>query len=172
MPIAGIAAAVLMLSGAQAEKPPNPELSFLASEYDGKSAEVRCIVTSPTLYGIADIEQGRVWIKSWFCNPMLLVSHGIYTYPGRAGVGISTLAHEATHLTGVLNEARTECIAYQETDDLARIFGVDKAHMPLILHFAYKDHFIFIREAPQYNNPKKCKQDGAWDKTPYDGRWP
>ncbi len=38
-------------------------------------------------------------------------------------VAVHTLTHEAIHMSGVTNEAETECIAVQRDEDMARALG-------------------------------------------------
>ena len=82
---------------------------------------------------------------------------------------IHVLTHESIHLTGVSNEAATECIAIQHDETTARMFGVPDdiaATLPgryLVETYAYM---------PDDYRSNDCVEDGALDQSPTDGTWP
>lgn len=123
-------------------------------------------------YGAADIETGEIWLNSTFCGPLSLLYGGGTGYPRRQGVGLLTLAHEALHIRGIWNEAKAECWAYQQVDNLARLWHVPPEWQAVILPYAYRDSLALQKGSQVYGDFKRCRPDGVWDMTPYDGRWP
>lgn len=147
----------------------NPLLARFTTRIAGQVPILYCGVTG---YGAADPYTGEMWINSTFCNPLEQLAQGVYKYPGRQGVGLLTLVHEALHLRGILNEARTECVALQNVDNVARWWHVPLWWQQVILPLAYEDSYRLQNEPGSPYGSPKCHEDGPWDQTPYDGRWP
>ena len=146
---------------------PRPILADAIRKFATRDVQVYCGMVG---YGAADPWSGEIWLNSQFCNPLEQLRAGVYERPWRQGVGILTLAHEALHIRGILDEARTECVAYQNVDNLARMWRVSPWWQEVILREAYRDSQLLQRKS-LYHSPK-CREDGPWDQTPYDGRWP
>ncbi len=87
----------------------------------------------------------------------------------RAVHGIVTLAHEAWHLRGVLDEAQTQCYAVQTTEKVARSLGVSpvEAHM-VALRVAADD----AAASPGEYHSLQCRPGGAFDLNPATPHWP
>lgn len=146
---------------------PRPILAAAIQRFAGTDVRLYCGTPG---YGAADPFSGEIWINSQFCNPLEQLYGGVYERPWRQGVGLLTLAHEALHIRGILNEARTECVAVQNADNLARMWRVSSWWQGVILREAYEDSRR-LRQKGLYHS-SKCREDGPWDQTPYDGVWP
>lgn len=168
-------AAIFVLVGAntaQAADPvPNPVLTQAAQRIEPRVTSVTCV---PHLlgYGATDPATGEIWLNSYLCNPLKMLYGGYLTNPGRAGAGLITLTHESLHVTADFSEARTECVAFQYIDNVLRLWKTPFWLRPTVLERAYQDHYNLVDSVPRYRNDTKCRRDGAWDTTPYDGRWP
>jgi len=117
--------------------------------------------------GMADIPGRDMWIYGAYCD---YLEDDLYE-PEVEGAALITVAHEARHLRGYYNEAKVECWALQQTDDLARIMGYSDEQIPELVMWARWDHRKLVWAVPEYGNPQ-CHQDRAWDLTPRDGVWP
>lgn len=153
----------------QIQKRLNPLLAGYTTRIAGKIPVFYCGGTSG--YGSADPYSGEMWINSTFCNSLEQLAQGVYRHPVRQGVGLLTLVHEALHVRGIWNEARTECVALQNVDNVARWWHVPLWWQDVILPIAYEDSYELQQANRDYYSPK-CRENGPWDQTKYDGRWP
>lgn len=148
---------------------PDATLSRISSEYVGRPVSVWC---DPGVHG-GTAGGDDISLDVTFCNPLRALEGDVHVALLRQGVGLITLAHEALHLLGVPSEARAECLAFQEVDEVARLFGLRPSPWRRrVISAAYADHFDLIRQNHLYRNRRRCRQDGDWDLSPYDGRWP
>ncbi len=83
------------------------------------------------------------------------------------------LAHEATHLRGVRNEAETECFALQEGVALGERLGLD-ADTARALMRAQRDRDLSDASIARldYRLPPECRNGGALDLRPDDPAFP
>lgn len=79
------------------------------------------------------------------------------------------LTHEAIHLTGVSNEAATECIAIQNDETTATLLGVPAATAAALPGRYFTETYAHM---PDDYWSAECIEDGALDQTPSDGTWP
>jgi hypothetical protein len=79
------------------------------------------------------------------------------------------LTHEAIHLTGVSNEAATECIAIQNDETTATLLGVPAATAAAIPGRYLVETYAHM---PDDYWSADCVEDGPLDQTPTDGSWP
>jgi hypothetical protein len=93
---------------------------------------------------------------------------------GERGVeAVVVLAHEAVHLRGERREGVTECLALQEAVPLATRLGLDEERARALVRGAYERRLAernVIRAA--YALPTSCRDGGALDRSPGDGRFP
>ena len=96
---------------------------------------------------------------------------------GRAGErqaeALVVLAHEAIHLGGERREGVTECLALQAAAPLGIRMGLDPEKARVLLRRQYEIRLAergAIRAA--YALPTTCREGGALDRTPDDGRFP
>jgi hypothetical protein len=91
----------------------------------------------------------------------------------RQAEALVVLAHEAIHLGGERREGVTECLALQEAVPLGVRFGLSEPHARSLMHAQYEARLAertVIRAA--YALPRSCRDGGALDRTPGDGRFP
>lgn len=147
------------------------QLEGLVEAWTGREDVVLECLSMPA-YGMADIETAEMWINRRYCKPLSALVGGLEIVPAKTADGVLTLAHEAHHLKGDYNEARTECIAMQEVDDLALFLGARPEWAEVLQVYGTQLSMEFQAMAPAYRNWRKCRENGAWDRSPNDGRWP
>jgi hypothetical protein len=90
-----------------------------------------------------------------------------------AAFAISVIAHEATHLRGVRNEAETECYALQEGVELGRRLGLDAATARSLMR-SQRDRDLSDESVQRldYRLPDGCRNGGSLDLRPNDPSFP
>ena len=90
-----------------------------------------------------------------------------------AAFAITVLAHEATHLRGVRNEAETECRALQEGVELGRRLGLDATTARELMEAQRARDLSDVSVARlDYRLPAECRNGGSLDLRPSDPRFP
>ncbi len=84
-------------------------------------------------------------------------------------IAVHVLSHESVHLTGVMNEAVTECRAMQRDAVVAQRLGATPAQGRVL---AERYASALYPMMPSEYVTKDCVKDGPLDKTPGDGIWP
>ncbi len=86
---------------------------------------------------------------------------------------ITVLAHEATHLRGVRNEAETECYALQEGVRLGERLGLTPGTARALMR-AQRDRDLSDASIARldYRLPAACRNGGALDLRPDDPSFP
>ena len=122
--------------------------------------------------GIAFPRAGIAYLDPSICRALrdLLTSrHG----GERAAEALVVLAHEAIHLGGERREGVTECLALQAAVPLGVRFGLSESASRSLAHAQYEARLAersAIRAA--YALPLSCREGGALDRAPNDGRFP
>jgi len=115
--------------------------------------------------GIAFIPNGLAYLEPTVCRSLYRVAfeHRVGNRDD-AAFAITVLAHEATHLRGVRNEAQTECYALQEGVVLGERLGLDSgtAHalMRAQLDLDLSDQTV---QRVDYRLPPGCRNGGSLD---------
>lgn len=73
-----------------------------------------------------------------------------------------TLGHEVQHVKGILDEGIADCYGRQTIAAVLERLGATKAYAAAVQAWDF----------PVIGAPAECRQDGALDLTPGDGRWP
>jgi hypothetical protein len=84
-------------------------------------------------------------------------------------MGVHTLAHEAMHLQGVIDEAKAECYGLQQMPRVARRLGASTEEAQALAVFAYR--VIFPQLPRAYRSPE-CAPGGALDLGKGTPAWP
>lgn len=146
----------------------NPVLSARATDFVGRPISVYCEPVS----GYGAQWDGHIVLNKVFCRPLEALSADVWIATGRQGVGLISLTHEMLHARGLFGEARTECVAFQQVDDVARSWFVSSAYVPFVVRAAYANHRRLVRSDGLYRDRVRCRAGGAWDQSPGDGVWP
>jgi hypothetical protein len=144
----------------------------------GRPVRVRCDdgyaftgAGSDTL-GVAFPARALAYLDPTVCRSLRDVAEG--RERGERGIdAVVVLAHEAVHLRGERREGVTECLALQEAAPLATRLGLAEERARALVRAAYERRLAernVIRAA--YALPTSCREDGALDRSPGDGRFP
>jgi hypothetical protein len=87
----------------------------------------------------------------------------------RSAWSVQTLAHEAWHLAGELDEARTQCFGLQTTAHVAVRLGADPAQAQALAAYVYAR--LYPRMPAEYQSGQ-CHDGGALDLRPETAVWP
>jgi len=84
-------------------------------------------------------------------------------------LGVHTLAHEAVHLQGVTNEAKTECYGLQQMPRVAEELGASPQEARDITTYAFR---TLYPQLPSNYRTSECRPGGRLDLSKNDGVWP
>lgn len=139
---------------------------------DGKRASVHCNTLFDTMMdpsssstGHADPETGRIVLQKPWCSHL----RSYLRHPARADAdeifSLALFTHEAMHIRGELNEARTECQAVQRMAKAGELLGVDpvmaQSHARYFFEVIYPRRQFGSYSAAYFSTD--CVRDGAWD---------
>ena len=82
---------------------------------------------------------------------------------------VQALAHEAWHLAGELDEARTQCFGLQSTARVAGRLGADRTRAQALAAYVYARLYPLMPAAYQSSH---CHDGGALDLRPETSVWP
>ena len=123
--------------------------------------------------GVAFPDSGIAYLDQGICRTLHdLVADGKVA-GDRTAEAVVVLAHEAVHLSGERREGVTECLALQAAVPLGVRFGLSEPKARSLIHAQYEDRLAertVIRAA--YALPLSCRDGGALDRSPGDGRFP
>lgn len=183
-PIFGVAA--LMLLGCAGMTPwvlrvrLESRLGPIASSLSGVPVQVFCqsfgeaFIDTGSEYGYVAFgpdgaPERSTLIKRNQCNDLRAYVGSDKTAPTRAhAVAVHTLTHEAIHMSGVINEAETECIALQRDAETARLLGAS-SEAARSLSFLYWQ-VVYPRMPADYRSAE-CRPGGALDMGSPDAPW-
>ena len=84
-------------------------------------------------------------------------------------LAVHTLAHESWHLTGIRNEAITECKALQTTAQAAQLLGAGARAAEAAAQYSLR--WFYPYEPSEYRTAD-CHDGGPYDLRPGDSSWP
>ena len=124
--------------------------------------------------GVAFIPRRLAYLEPDVCLALYEIAFKNRVGPrDAAAFAISVLAHEATHLRGVTNEAETECYALQEGVKLGVRLGLDaKAARSLMRAQRDRDLSDESIQRLDYRLPPGCRDGGSLDLRPADSSFP
>src|SRR5687768_16111227 len=156
------------------------KLATAASEIAGVPVQVFCqsfgeaFVDAGSEYGYVEfgpdgVPERSTLIKRNQCNDLRAYLRSDKAVPTREhAVAVHTLTHEAIHMSGVTNEAETECIALQRDAETARNLGAT-AEAARALAFLYWQ-VVYPRMPADYRSGE-CRPGGALDLRGPDAPW-
>lgn len=124
--------------------------------------------------GVAFISRALAYLEPTVCRSLYRIAfEGELGPREEAAFAIAVLAHEATHLRGVRNEAETECFALQEGVTLGRRLGLD-ARTARTLMEAQRARDLSDASVARldYRLPAECRNGGSLDLRPNDPAFP
>lgn len=124
--------------------------------------------------GVAFISRALSYLAPTICRPLYRIAFDGELGPrDEAAFAITVLAHEATHLRGIRNEAETECFALQEGVALGRRLGLDEETARALME-AQRARDLSDASVVRldYRLPAECKNGGKLDLRPDDPQFP
>lgn len=165
-----------------------PRLSAAASALAGSPVEIRCwsqddwgrvvddarsggIRGIVDLSGLADPTADHADLSPEICRDLVNTTYRGDHTGVRAAVGLTVLAHEATHLRGDDGplEAVTECYAMQRVPIVAAKLGVSRSEARTLARLYFTD--VYPENLPEYRTAG-CHDNGEFDLHPLDPVWP
>jgi len=124
--------------------------------------------------GVAFISRGISYLEPTICRSLHRIAFDSELGPrDEAAFAITVLAHEATHLRGIRNEAETECYALQEGLALGRRLGLDaETARTLMVVQRARDLSDASVARLDYRLPSECRNGGSLDLRPSDPQFP
>jgi hypothetical protein len=124
--------------------------------------------------GVAFIPRNLAYLEPTICRSLYRIAYE-HEVGARdeAAFAISVLAHEATHLRGIRNEAETECYALQEGVGLGERLGLSAATARDLMNAQRNTDLSDASVARlDYRLPAECRNGGSLDLRPGDPRFP
>ena len=120
-------------------------------------------------FGPDGVPERSTLIKRQQCRDLSSFVRGGHTdFTHEQVVAVHTLTHEAIHMSGVANEAQTECLAVQRDAEMARLLGAaPDAAQALAAHYW---RVVYPRMPDGYRSDE-CKAGGALDANLPDAPW-
>lgn len=151
-----------------------------AARIAGRAVTVRCddgyafTGVGSDAAGVAFIPRALAYLDPDICKTLYRVAFEGGAEPrDAAAFAITVLAHEATHLRGIRNEAETECYALQEGVRLGERLGLE-AETARALMRGQRDRDLSDESIARldYRLSPECRNGGALDLRPDDPRFP
>ncbi len=151
-----------------------------ASRIAGRAVTVRCDESyaftgvGSDAAGVAFIPRALAYLEPAVCRSLYRVTFEDRVGPrDDAAFAITVLAHEATHLRGVRDEAQTECFALQEGVQLGQRLGLDEETARALMR-AQRDRDLSDVSIARldYRLPPGCRNGGSLDLRRGDPRFP
>jgi hypothetical protein len=170
-------------------------LSAIASQIAGREVKVRCpgpigrVLGEDQLEGsvrfdAADRPADDTRLRKTSCAELDALAEGRrgkeLACTERAGIlcgrhgrelamAVDVLTHEAWHLRGIRDEARTECNSLQTMAGTAQALGATPAQAAALARGQLAETYPNM---PDHYRSEHCANDGAFDLRPDDPRWP
>ena len=124
--------------------------------------------------GVAFISRSLAYLEPTICRSLYRIAfEGELGPRGEAAFAITVLAHEATHLREIRNEAQAECFALQEGVELGRRLGLDAETARALMDVQRARDLSDATVARlDYRLPAECRNGGSLDLRPDDPRFP
>ncbi len=161
---------------AQAERRYSTEASKIAH----RSVLVRCdeayafTGVGSDAAGVAFIPRALAYLEPSVCRSLYRIAFEHRVGPrDDAAFAVTVLAHEATHLRGVRDEAATECFALQDGVMLGRRLGLDAGTARALMRSQRDRDLSDVSVARlDYRLPAGCRNGGSLDLRPGDPTFP
>lgn len=164
----------------QARARTEQRLSRVAGEIARRQVAIRCddgyafTGVGSDAAGVAFIRSGIAYLEPDVCRTLYdIIAGDVPASREDAAFAITVLAHEATHLRGVRNEAVTECYALQEGAKLGARLGLERGEARDLVRAQFeRDLGDRSVERLGYRLPAECRDGGTLDLRPGDRSFP
>ncbi|HEX2111433.1 MAG TPA: hypothetical protein VHF67_07755 [Gaiellaceae bacterium] len=170
-----------------------PTFSRVATELVDRTVEVRCWsehewrtlvgeasrfsngrIPADTAGFVTGFEDPRVNLHPDVCKALVALRYERAQPRGgdaqaAIALAVGTLAHEAQHVRGVVNEASAECWGMQMIREAARDLGAPPGYAARLAETYWSEIHAYVPRA--YRSPD-CRDGGALDASPGDAVWP
>ena len=140
-----------------------------ASRIVGRPVEVRCDEAGEVVGvvqhadGAAEVGGSVAYLTPQRCHDLYRVAFEHDVAFSGAGRALAVLAHEAWHLRGEANEARTECFAFQSGVELAQRLGASEETARRLMRQQLVENQLRARGSLEYLVPAECRDGGSLD---------
>jgi hypothetical protein len=86
-------------------------------------------------------------------------------------VSLHVIAHEAWHLRGLSDEAKTDCYSFQYIPEVAQLLGASGNRAFAVVSY-YRDHYVAMRRPPENYVSPDCHAGTPLDLNPDTPAWP
>ena len=112
-------------------------------------------------FGPDGVPERKTLIKRAPCRELSdYVAGGQTDFTHEQAVAVHTLTHEAIHMTGITNEAETECLAIQRDAEMAQLLGAAPADAQRLARFYLEN--VYPRMPEGYRSDD-CRNGGSLD---------
>ena len=151
-----------------------------AARIAGRSVRISCDDTyaftgvGSDAAGVAFISRALAYLEPSVCRSLYRIAFETKIGPrDEAAFAITVLAHEATHLRGIRNEAETECFALQEGVELGLRLGLDAGTARELMEAQRARDLSDASVARlDYRLSPECRNGGSLDLRPADPAFP
>lgn len=120
-------------------------------------------------FGPDGVPERRTLIKRQQCRELSDYVGGDHAdFSPAEAVAVHTLTHEAMHMSGVTNEAETECLAMQRDAQMARLLGASAPDAHRLAAYYWSD--VYPRMPDLYRSDA-CRSGGELDENLSDAPW-
>lgn len=174
--LAACGCAVPVLLHAQLER----TLSTAASEIVGVPVTVQCQTVGASMldasgdlghvrFGPDGVPEREALVKRQQCHDIRDWQRDDRAAPSTAQlIAVHVLTHEAMHMSGITNEAMTECAAVQRDAAMARVLGATPAQAALLARRYW--HEVYPQLSDDYRSAQ-CRAGGEMDERKSDPPW-
>ena len=167
-------------AGLSAEKREQAAVRFSAeaSRLAGKPVTVSCDVSGRHVGAVQHADGAAVvggdlaYLTPARCLDLYRLAFEHDPPSSRTGRAIAVLAHEASHLGGVGNEATTECYAFQSGVALGRRLGLTESTARRLMRQQLSENALRSGGGFEYRVSSECREGGSLDLDPKETEFP
>lgn len=141
----------------------------VAEKFVKQKVDVSCEKLSEIAFGIggtqglAFFDSNKVWMLFGTCFSLYKFSLFSDIKNRYQTTALVVFTHELIHITGVRDEATTECYAIQRAPEVARLLGVSYEKSYSAAKEYFNNQYVMRKNAGDYYWSAECKPGGALD---------
>ena len=149
-----------------------------ASRIAGKEVTIRCDESRDYVGfvqhadGVALVGGDRAYVTPEICFDLYRLAFRDEQAGSRTGRALAVLAHEAWHLRGERDEARTECFALQSGVELGRRLGLSEDRARQLMRQQLTENALRGGATLEYRVSPECRDGGPLDLDPGSDAFP
>ena len=122
--------------------------------------------------GVAEVGGTHAYLTPERCHDLYRLAFDGEVTGSQTGRAIAVLAHEAWHLRGESDEARTECYALQSGVELGQRLGLSESRARQLMRQQLTENALRGAGSFEYRVSSECRDGGSLDLGPADSRFP